>query len=208
MAGFLLTPAFGATLMPGTLKQGGDLTIDTNQNLEFLTPTATQGISYNDALATSYVTQDGFRTATLSEFEQLAADAGVSDLSGGFSAANIAGVQTLINSLGSTIPNPTTLPNGVTIAAGFYAFLEAPGTPAGFINVSGADYQSAALGEAPQDQGRVIANFNQLPLDRAAPIAGTLLVRTATPEPTSLVTMGLGISLLAGLWMLRRSFSR
>ena len=200
---FMLTPASGA-LIEGTLNQPGDLTIDTDQNLEFLTLSATRGISYNQALATSFVTQDGFRTGTLSEFEQLATNAGVPDLSGTFSAANFAGVETLISSLGATIPGSFTLPNGVTIARGFYSFLNAPGVPPGSVNVSGADYQSAALGQADQDQGRVLPMFNQFGVDQASPIAGTLLVRTATPEPASVGTLGLGLTLFAGLWMLRR----
>lgn len=203
-AAFVLTaPAFGGSLSKGTLNQPGDLTIDSNLNLEFLTPLDTLAISYNQALASTYVTQDGFRVATLAEFEQLAMDAGVTDLSGTFNTGDNAGVLNLISYLGSTISAPFTLPGAVTVSQGVYGFLNAPGIPAGFVNVSGADYQSAALGEAPQDQSRVAANFNQFAVDAAPPISGTFLVR-ATPEPASFGAMGLGLAVFAGLCFYRQ----
>lgn len=153
-AASLLTPAYGGTLLKGTFNKPGDLTIDPNQNLEFLAPSATQGLTYNGVLSSSFVTQDGFRVATVGEFEQLATDAGVSDFSGKFSTAAEPGVKNLISFLGETIPGEITLPVPgymATISDGFYGFAISPNTPSGFVNVAGADYQSAALGEATQD---------------------------------------------------------
>ena len=207
LAVFFLTPALNAALLKGTLVQSGDLTIDTSQNLEFLTLNDTKGISYNQALATNYVTQYGFQVATLAQVEQLAADAGVTNITGAFNTADVAGVQTLISYLGSTISVPTTLPNGVVVASGLYGFLNAPGIPAGSANVSGADYQSAALGEATQDQARFAPNFNQFPNTTPAAISGTFLVAVATPEPASVGAMGMGLFLLTGLFLFRRRFS-
>ncbi len=204
----VLTPAFGGSLVKGTLNQPGDLTIDTNQNLEFLTPSATRGLTYNQILASPFVTQDGFRIATVAQFQQLATDAGVTDFSGRFTTADVAGVNTLISFLGQTIPGPITLPAPgfqAAIAEGFYGFAISPSTLPGFFNVAGADAQSAALGQAPQDQARLIPELIQFgPGQQPPPIVGGFLVRTATPEPASLGAMGLGLATLLGLGIYRR----
>lgn len=204
---FMLTPAFGGPLLKGTLNHPGDLTIDSNLNLEFLAPSATQGLTFNQILLSPFVAQNGFRVATVAEFEQLATDAGVTDFSGSFSTGNEPGVKTLISFLGETIPGPITLPAPgflASISDGFYGFAIAPNTPAGFVNVAGADYQSAALGQAPQDQARVIPELIQfMPNQQPPPIVGGLLVR-ATPEPASLGVMGLGLAMLAGLCIYRQ----
>lgn len=209
--GFVLTPAFADSLLHGTLIQPGDLTIDTNQNLEFLTPSATLGLTYNQILASPFVTQDGFRVATVAQFTQLATDAGVTDFSGSFTTADEAGVKNLISFLGVTTPGPLTLPAPgfqATIAEGFYGFAISPTTASGFFNVAGADDQSAALGQAPQDQARLISELIQFgPDQQPPPIVGGFLVRTATPEPASLAAMGLGLAMLAGLYIYRRRHS-
>ncbi|MGH9397217.1 MAG: PEP-CTERM sorting domain-containing protein [Terriglobia bacterium] len=208
-AASMVTPAFG-TLLKGTFNKPGDLTIDTNQSLEFLAPSATQGLTYNQILSSPFVTQDGFRVATVAEFEQLATDAGATDFSGNFTAADVPGVKNLISFLGETIPGEITLPAPgfkATISNGLYGFAIAPNTPQGFINVTGADSQSASLGEAAQDQARVIPELIQFKDgQQPPPIVGGLLVRTATPEPASVWLMGLGLSMLAGLsiWRKRR----
>ncbi len=103
------TPAFGA-LIKGTLVNPNDLTIDTGQNLAFLNPSATLGLTYNQVLSSSFVTQQGFRVATIAEFQQLATNAGIPDLSANFSTGDVAGVNNLISFLGQTIPGPITLP--------------------------------------------------------------------------------------------------
>lgn len=208
----LLTPAFGATLQKGTLDKPGDLTIDTSQNLEFLAPSATQGLTYNQILSSPFVTQNGFRVATVAEFEQLATDAGVTDFSGNFTAAALPGVKNLISFLGETIPGEITLPAPgymATVSDGFYAFAISPNTPQGFINVAGADSQSMALGEAAQDQARVIPELIQFAPDmQPPPIVGGLLVRAsatnAVPEPASFGVMGLALSMLAGWGIFRK----
>ncbi len=208
----ILTPAFGGTLLRGTLTKPGDLTIDTNQNLEFLAPSAPQGLTFNQILSSSFVTQDGFRVATVAQFEQLATDAGVTDLSGSFTTADVPGVKNLISFLGETIPGPITLPAPgfmATISNGFYGFAISPNTAQGFINVAGADYQSAALGEAAQDQARVISELIQFaPGQQPPPIVGGFLVRaSATPEPASFWLMALTLPMFAGLviWRKRRN---
>lgn len=203
IAAFILGPAFGSTLIVGTFNRPGDLTIDPNQNLEFLAPSTTLGLTFNQVLSSSFVTQNGFRVATVAEVLQLTADAGVTDLSGAFSTGNEAGVKTLISFLGQTIPGPITLPVPgfmASIAEGFYGFAISPNTPAGFVNVAGADDQSAALGQAPQDRARVIPQLIQfMPNQQPPPIVGSFLVKAipqAIPEPASLGVTGLGLAML------------
>ncbi len=195
-------------MLKGTFNNPGDLTIDTNLNLEFLAPSATRGLTYNQILSSPFVTQNGFRVATVAEFEGLARDAGVTDFSGNFSTAAEPAVENLISFLGETIPGPITLPAPgfmADISNGFYGFAISPNTAPGFFNVAGADYQSAALGQAPQDQARVITELIQFaPGQQPPPIVGGFLVRTATPEPASFLAMGLGLSLLAGFGVWRK----
>ncbi len=207
---FILTPAFGA-LISGTFTQPGDLTIDTDQKLAFLRPSATLGLTYSQIQSSAFVTQNGFRVATIAEFGKLAADAGVPNLSGQFSVANEPGVKRLISFLGETIPGPITLPAPgfmAPISNGFYGFAISPNTPAGSFNVAGADYQSAALGQAPQDQARVILELiNFMPNQQPPPIVGALLVRaapSAVPEPRTTMLVGAGILGLA-IWAQRRT---
>ncbi len=203
-ATFIPVPAFGA-LIKGTFSKPGDLTIDTGQNLEFLAPAATLGLTYSQVLSSAFVTQNGFRVATVAQFQQLAADAGATNFSGSFSVANQPGVKNLISFLGETIPGPITLPAPgfmAPISNGFYGFAISPNTPAGMFNVAGADYQSAALGQAPQDQARVILELIQFaPNQQPPPIVGAFLVRAASvssvPEPHTAVLLGTGLLALA-----------
>ena len=217
LVGSVLTmPSRAGSLRTGDLNATGDqlLTIDTNTGLEFLDVSATVGLSYNQTLETSFVTQEGFRFATLDEFTQLLVDAGFTNFSGDFNTEDQAAAENLLeNFLGETIPpgEPFTLDAPGTrfdavISDGFYSFVtNAPGTPAGLANVVGVDYQSAALGLAPQDQTRVILSLNQVPFDVPPPIAGGLLVRrsAAVPEPSSLLLLTLG-GLSLGTLLVRR----
>ena len=84
------------------------------------------------------------------------------------------------------------------------------GVQPGTFNVAGLDYQSAALGQAPQDQARAILNLIAFPGDALPPnpggngingsIVGGFLVRpTAVPEPSALSLMGFGLLMMAGI---------
>lgn len=203
-------PGYAGPLTTADLNSPGDqlLTIDTNTGLEFLDPSATKAVSFNDTLQTPFVTQQGFQFATLDQFTQLLTDAGFTDFSGNFNTADEPAAKNLLNNfLGETIPpgQPFTLMDGTEISDGFYSLTAPPSS--GLVNVAGVDYRSAALGQAPQDQARVTLNLNQVPLDTSAPILGSLLVRsanaTAVPAPSGLGLMGLGLAMLIGLFVYR-----
>ena len=207
-AGALLVPALAATaqaqLQAVDLNAPGDglVTRDAAAGLEFLDITATANLSVNDALQTPFVTQQGFRFGTFAEFQTLLVDAGFTNFTGDFNTTDQAATENLLgNFIGETVGPDADFElgnSGVTISDGFYAFVDgSPFPDAGNNGVVGVDYQSAALGQAAQDQARVTLNFNQFPPTFNSPIAGTLLVR-AVPEPSGLLLLGgAGFGLLA-----------
>jgi hypothetical protein len=75
------------------------ITYDTDTQFEWLDLTKTEGLNYNDALASKYVTEFGFHIATVAEVLQLWADVGVTP---GDSYENSVGGIELINLLGCT----------------------------------------------------------------------------------------------------------
>ena len=58
------------------LVDNGTTTTDTDTGLEWLDITETTGLSYNEVLASDYVTNDGYRFATEAEVHQLYTNAG------------------------------------------------------------------------------------------------------------------------------------
>lgn len=223
-AALLFTAPSYATPIPlktANLNAPGDklLTVDTHTGLEFLDPAVTSGLTYNEIGASSFVTKLGFRFATTSELQEFLSDGGITNSSGNFNTTDEAAVENLLsNFIGQTITGPITLPpaGGGMISDGIYGFTNDPGVPSGQFNVAGLDYQSAALGEAPQDQARTILNLISFHGDKLPPnpggngingsIVGGFLVRSVpVPEPSSIGVMGLGsLLLLAGVGLRRR----
>ncbi len=215
---------FAASLQKGNLNSAGDglLTIDPNIGLEFLAPRATSGLSYNQALATPFVTQQGFHFASAAQVQTLYMDAGITDFSGSFNTADYAPLKNLVdNFIGSTIPSEINLPIpafAATIAAGDYTLTTAVGS---ITPVIGVDYQTAAESSTGQPDARVILNFAALPLNQPGPTVpttdggsskplGSFLVRpetatTATPEPAGTGLLGLSI---IGVLAFARKFRR
>lgn len=149
------------------------LTYDDTTNFEWLDLTKTLGLSYNQTLATTYVTDFGFRMATPDEVLGLWASAGVVP---GLSAQNAPGVVQLVNLLGCTEQCVT----GQPAAQGWMDMGNAFMTAYSFVQHS----QPAQPG-GPVTMGA--AQMNSTPFkSRDTPLFGTasFLVRTAVPEPS------------------------
>jgi hypothetical protein len=103
VAVMLASPA-SATLVQGDLFTAGDglLTIDSDTNQEWLDLTKTQGLSYNQALASIYVTDHGFRHSTVGEVAALFSNAGFLTVNNGNNPANDPAAELLVNLMGCT----------------------------------------------------------------------------------------------------------
>ena len=93
-----------AILIENDLNAAGDklITLDTATGIEWLDVTATLGLSYNQALGTTFVTAQGFSHATVDDVSTLYTNAGVPAQGGAFVAANFIGAQDLLLKLGCT----------------------------------------------------------------------------------------------------------
>lgn len=80
----------------------GNTTLSTDTNLEWLDLTLTQGISYNAALASTYVVNDGFRHATRAEVEAMFLEAGFATTNNVNNPINDPAAQLLLNLMGCT----------------------------------------------------------------------------------------------------------
>jgi hypothetical protein len=215
----LVNPQFGTadTLQKADLNTSGDglLTIDNNTGLDFLAPSATAGLSYDQTIASPFVQQQGFTVASAAQVQQLFRDAGITNFSGQFNTTDFNAVSGLVNAfLGSTIPSETTIPVPAflaTVAAGDYGLTLATGSTS---TVLGIDYQTAAESGTGQADARTILNFAALPLTTAGPTVpttaggsstpiGSFLVRpenaNATPEPAGTALLGLALLGTMGL---------
>lgn len=194
---------FAGILQTGDLNAIGDklLTIDPNTGLAFLDPKATAGLSYNQALGSPFVLQQGFQFASVAQVQQLFRDAGITNFTGQFNTPDLNVVTDFVNNfIGSIIPGEATITApafAATVIAGDYAFTAASGNTS---TVIGIDYQTAAESATGQPDARTILNFASFPLTMPAPIVGSFLVRsapTAIPEPAG--TGLLALALLAAM---------
>lgn len=80
----------------------GNTTLSTDTNLEWLDLTLTEGLSYNAALASTYVTNDGFRHATRAEVEAMFLEAGFATTNNVNNPVNDPAAQLLLNLMGCT----------------------------------------------------------------------------------------------------------
>ena len=99
-------PSAGAVLIEtdrATLGDG-ELTLDTATGLYWLDIDLTLGLSVDDLVggAGGWLTTAGYRFATLPEVVALYNEAGIVDGTGAFTAANFAGVVSLLNLVGCT----------------------------------------------------------------------------------------------------------
>ena len=104
LAAGLMIPSAQATILEKDLNIPGDklLTVVPSTGLEWLDVTATLGLSYDEALGTTFVTTQGFRHANTNEVSALYIAFGIINQTGSAVAVNFAGTQSLLALMGCT----------------------------------------------------------------------------------------------------------
>ncbi len=193
----LALPASSALITRDLLAAGDELlTFDTDTGLEWLDLTATQGLSYNQAEASSFVSVDGFRHATTVEVTALFQHAGGS-VNSPFNAANAAPALLLLDLLGCTDTlTCRVLPSGVLVG-GSSGWASNPADPS---RASLPVYRTNASGAL----GRLLSPGGSGSLDARASTVGNYLVRgsivvlgSPIPEPNTGLLYGLALTAIA-----------
>lgn len=168
------------------LIDNGSSMIDTGTGLEWLDLTETQGLSWNVAEASTYVTVDGYVHATIVQVETLFLNAGFLSTNNVNNPLNDPAANTLLDFLGCTQ---------------FCGTVNATGR--GFADYNGTftvrpNYHTSGLGA-----GAATVSLFSNNLDLIDSTAGHFLVRAATvPEPSLLALLSLG---LIGMGVANRS---
>jgi hypothetical protein len=179
----ILTAALCATSASALLIDNGTTTTDTDTNLEWLDLTETLGLSYADALASSFVTVDGYRSATSLEVAQLFTNAGIGTQDNLAREVDFAGASLLLDTLGCTLT---------------------PSVCATSANRSGTGYAEWSPGSGRRalyrvdgiNGGRGAATIQSSFVTGADPGIGTFLVRVV-PEPSTALLMLGGLAALS-----------
>ena len=182
----------GAALIEGDLAAPGDglVTLDTATGLEWLDLTATLGMSYNQAEASSYVTSDGFRHATMAEAQTLFLDAGFLTVNNVNNPANDPAAALLLDLVGCTQFCGT-----VNATGRGFADYTTPGW------TTRPNYHNSGLGA-----GAAVVSLLSSNLDLVDTTSGNFLVRVASvPEPSTGLLVAIGLVVAAGRRSRRRA---
>ena len=179
----MLTLSAGILMLSGpasaVLVDNGSTTTDTDTNLEWLDLTATLGLSYADALASTYVTIDGYRSATSLEVAELFTNAGIGTQDNLAREVDFAGADLLLSTLGCTLTPADCATSSNPIGTGFAEWSAGTGRRA----LYRTDQINGGRGAATIQSSFVVS---------ADPAIGTFLVRVV-PEPST------GLLILGGL---------
>jgi len=168
------------------LVDNGNSMIDNGTGLEWLDLTETQGISYNAALATTYVTVDGYVHATTAQVTTLFTNAGFLTTDNTNNSANDPAANLLLDYLGCTQFCGTVNATG----RGF-----ADWTSVGW--TTRPNYHTSGLGAGAATTSLLSSN-----LDLVDTTAGHFLVR-AVPVPAAVWLFGSALGLLG--WARRKT---
>ncbi len=176
------------TLIAGSasaiLIDNGTTTVDTDTNLEWLDLTETLNLSFADALASTFVTVDGYRAATSLEVAELFGNAGVGTLDNLAREIDLAGATQLLDTLGCTLAPAVCATTANPIGTGYAEFT--PGTG-----------RRALFRTDTINGGRGAATIQSSFVTTANPEIGTFLVRVVPEPSTALLLLG-GLAALAG----------
>jgi len=170
------------------------ITFDSATNLEWLDLTATLGLSYNQALTTTYVTSQGFAHASVGDVQTLFVNAGFVSTNNASNHLNDPAAALLLSLMGCTqfCGTSTELGRG-------FADSTSPGWfTRSFYRSSPLGAGAATISLQTSDKDLVATNIP----------AGHFLVRqaqvqvSAVPEPEIYAMMGLGLGLIG--WIGRR----
>ena len=159
------------------LIDNGNSTIDTDTGLEWLDLTLTDGLSFNQALATTYVTVDGYRHATVGEVEMLFDNTGFVNTVNIQTTDNDAAAALLLGLMGCTSLCGGNFDTGKGFATNGATWISRP------------FYREGTLGGAA-----AVISLQTNNKDLVDANSGNYLVRTAAvPEPATLTLLALGL---------------
>jgi hypothetical protein len=176
----LLAVVVAAAPASSTLNDNGTSTVDDSTGLEWLDITATQGISYTDAEASTYVTVDGYRHATVGEVDTLFLNAGFLTTNNVNNSANDPAANLLLSLVGCTLSCGTVNATGRGFASN------------GAIWTARSNYHLSGLGAG----AAVISLQSQQLSGVSYADSGHFLVRDVVPEPGTALLLGMGLAAL------------
>lgn len=176
--GALISVALVAPSASALIIDNGNSMLDTATGIEWLDLTETQGLSWNQAEASSFATVDGYVHATVADVITMFTNAGFLTTNNASNAANDPAAAALLAALGCTQFCGTSNALGRGFADWDGTFTTRP------------FYRASALGAAAATTSLLSSNR-----DLVDASAGHYMVR-AVPEPSSAILIAVGLAIL------------